>query len=155
MWPRELLTQDLDPSCRLYSLQYEARELERANLIYNLPDKTIDEFAQSIYDDLQQAGLLNPKEPLLFVSYSLGGLVTRSLIINHLKKDGRSNLMGVLFVASPLNGSEMEGQIMADLKPVISFLLPATDIFESIGKDEFVDHFRYVGFPCSAVVNNI
>ena len=60
-------------------IQYEAKQLERDHLRSNVPDLLIEEFAQSIHDDLKVAGLLD--KPLIVVCYSLGGVVTRSLLM--------------------------------------------------------------------------
>lgn len=73
-------------------------------MINNVPDLTVEEYARSIHADLRQAGLLS--KPLIIVCYSLGGLVTRSLIIDSMSKEEIANVKGVLFVACPLNGSD-------------------------------------------------
>lgn len=85
-------------------MRYDAKYLERDHVIYNLPDLTIEEFAKSICLDLRVAHLLD--KPLVLVSYSMGGLVTRSLIMEFMTEAERSNVKAVYFLASPLNGSD-------------------------------------------------
>ena len=75
-------------------------EADRAN--FNLPDEDVDEIATKIGNEW--AHPLLTSDQLYIVGYSMGGLVTRSLLLNHkkIKADG------VLFVASPLSGESME-----------------------------------------------
>jgi len=71
-----------------------------------LPDRKIEEFADEIWNDVERAGIAE-HQSIYLVAYSLGGIVTRSLVTrnwNQLK----GKLKSVLFVASPLNGGDME-----------------------------------------------
>lgn len=55
-----------------------------------------------IYKDLELAGLTHGKD-LYFVGFSMGGVVLRHLIVNY-----DLHPAGVVFVASPLIGSNIE-----------------------------------------------
>ena len=62
----------------------------------------------------------------------------------------RANVKGVLFLASPINGSDQAAVIKTDLKPFISSLIPFIDNFvSSFTADEFMNHFYDTGFPLS------
>ena len=73
-------------------------------MINNVPDLKVEEYAESICRDLREAGLLD--KPLFIVTYSMGGLVTRSLLISSMTEKERANVKGVLWVACPINGSD-------------------------------------------------
>jgi len=74
---------------------------------------------------LKRARIL--ERPTIFVSYSLGGVITRSIINKHLDASQRKNVKAILFIASPLNGSDTGDQIRNDLRPFIGPFLPFKD----------------------------
>ena len=96
------------------------------------------------------------ERPTIFVSYSLGGVITRAIINTCLDEQERKNVKAILFLASPLNGSDTGDQIRNDLRPFIGPFLPFKDSFgNSISPHEFVDHFYEAGFPLSNVTKTV
>jgi len=47
------------------------------------------------------------RKPFYLVSYSLGGVITRQVIMNLADQGMINNFKGILFVSCPLNGSDM------------------------------------------------
>lgn len=131
-----------------YAIQYEAKQLERDHIVYNVPDLRVEEYAESICSDLRKAGLL--KKKLIVVCYSMGGLVSRSMLMEAMTEDERTNVKGVLFVASPINGSKSADEIKNDLKPFIATFINFSDPTGcALHTDEFSTHFYEAGFPLS------
>jgi alpha-beta hydrolase superfamily lysophospholipase len=60
---------------------YESKMLEREHYVYNIPDNDLDDFANIISSDLITAGI--GKKPYIIVSFSLGGAITRSLVVRN------------------------------------------------------------------------
>ena len=94
------------------------------------------------------AGLLS--KPMIIVAYSLGGVVARSLLMEAMSDKERANVKGVIFVASPINGSDQAEVIKDDLKPFITPFVPFLDNFtSSFTTEEFSNHFFDAGFSLS------
>jgi len=123
--------------------------LERDHVVNNVPDLSVENYADSICSDLRKANLLD--KPLIVVCYSMGGIVTRSLILDAMTQEERSNVKAVFFIASPINGSDSSSTIKNDLRPFIApfipFLCPLAG--SCLSADEFCDHFYEAGFPLS------
>ena len=143
LWPPKFL-----PEYKVYAVQYETKLLDSQRILYNLKDYGPDEFARELRQDLKAAGITD----LYFVCYSMGGLVVRSLIVDHLDN---LNVNGVLFVACSLSGQTMSAQIKKDVGPLITGLQPFLDPFDSISPEYFREHFYDSGFPVSKVLLSI
>ena len=102
---------------------------------------------------MNEAKVIGGDTPLIIVAYSLGGIVARQIVVDHL--EANRNLKGILFLASPLHGSEMERQIMRDLSPFVTMLRPYFDHFNAISEQEQIHHFRYEGFSVSRISDDI
>ena len=62
----------------------------------------------------------------------------------------RKNVKGVIFCASPINGSDQAEAIKEDLKPFITPLAVSLDHWNvSLPADEYLNHFYDSGFPLS------
>ncbi len=70
-----------------------------------MPDHEFDDIAAIISNDLINAGV--GSRPFILISYSMGGVLTRHMILKSGMKDKTSNLKGVAFIASPLHGSTL------------------------------------------------
>jgi hypothetical protein len=66
-------------------VKYESKKLEREHYLYNIPDQDIDGLNDRIVGDLRAAGV--GTRPFLIVSYSMGGVVTRHIILKQLTSD--------------------------------------------------------------------
>ena len=87
---------------------------------------------------------------MIIVAFSLGGLVTRSLLVHAMTEAERVNVKGVIFCASPINGSDQADVIKEDLKPFITPLAVSLDPYQvALPAEEFLNHFYDVGFPLS------
>lgn len=87
-------------------VRYESKRLELDHYLFNIPDHGIESLSSminkykiAIYNlrDLENAGV--GKRPYVIIAYSMGGVVSRSMILNN---DNRSNLKGIAFIGSPL-----------------------------------------------------
>ncbi len=86
-------------------VRYDSKKLEREHFLFNLPDHEFDDIAAIISNDLINAGV--GSRPFIIISYSMGGVLTRHMILRSGMKDKTSNLKGVAFIASPLHGSTL------------------------------------------------
>ena len=66
-------------------------------------------------DDFSKARV--GERPYIIIGYSMGGLLTRHMVATSEK--ARSNLKGIVFVASPLKGSTLNQQVNDDLRGII------------------------------------
>jgi surfactin synthase thioesterase subunit len=66
-------------------VKYESKKLEREHYLFNIPDQDIDGLNDRIVRDLKAAGV--GTRPFLIVSYSMGGVVTRHIILKQLISD--------------------------------------------------------------------
>ena len=66
-------------------MKYESKKLEREHFLFNIPDKDIDGLNDKIVGDLKAAGV--GTRPFVIVSYSMGGVVTRHIILKQLISD--------------------------------------------------------------------
>ena len=66
-------------------MKYESKKLEREHYLFNIPDQDIDGLNNRIAGDLKAAGV--GTRPFLIVSYSMGGVVTRHIILKQLISD--------------------------------------------------------------------
>ena len=66
-------------------MKYESKKLEREHYLFNIPDQDIDGLNDRIVGDLKAAGV--GTRPFLIVSYSMGGVVTRHIILKQLISD--------------------------------------------------------------------
>ena len=88
---------------------------------------------------------------MIFVGYSLGGLICRELI-----NRGSQDVRGVLFIASPLTGdNRMDLIVRKDIAGYLPGTQPFLDSLESINTDEFITHFFERGFEPSAISKGI
>ena len=60
-------------------MKYDSKKLEREHYLFNIPDQDIDGLNDRIVGDLKTAGV--GTRPFLIVSYSMGGVVTRHIIL--------------------------------------------------------------------------
>eukprot|EP00347_Sterkiella_histriomuscorum_P022197 403331334 len=88
-----------------------------------------------VQGDLKKAGV--GKRPFIFVSYSMGGVVTRQIILQH--PEISQNLKGVQFIGSPLVKSDLREQINDDMKG----LIPICNhyMLDAIHNLEYISHF--------------
>lgn len=141
-------------------VKYDSKKLEREHFLHNIPDYDIDELIEKIVKDLKAAGV--GQRPFILVSYSMGGVVTRHLIVkqlvsekSYMKEEFEKNLKGVAFIASPLNGSTMADEINQDIKGLISVMNKSLISHESVKDQEYLSHFIESGFPLSKMTMHI
>ncbi|MDR6983163.1 pimeloyl-ACP methyl ester carboxylesterase/tetratricopeptide (TPR) repeat protein [Rheinheimera pacifica] len=104
LWPRWLAS---DTDCSVWLLAYDAKLSNWQNNAMPLPDQ-----GDSVLETLStEEGLRN--RPLLLIGHSMGGLVIKTLI-SHGRTKGVaryknvvSRIHGVVFIATPHNGSQM------------------------------------------------
>jgi len=66
-------------------IKYESKKLEREHFLMNIPDHDIEELNDRIVKDLKGAGVAT--KPFVIVSYSMGGIVMRDLILKQLSSE--------------------------------------------------------------------
>jgi hypothetical protein len=114
----------------------------------NIPDFSIDEIGESISKDLKAARV--GSRPFFIISFSMGGVVSRSIILNQLDSN-LSNLKGVLFISSPLQGSNIKDEVEADLGRLIPLYNSFSPFEDAITAEEFNQYFLDQGFPQTKV----
>jgi len=141
-------------------VKYESKKLEREHYLYNIPDQDIDGLNDRIVGDLIAAGV--GTRPFLIVSYSMGGVVTRHIILKQLTSDRSlmrekfaKNFKGVAFIASPLKGSTMRDEINEDMKCLIPVMNKSLIPHDPIKDHEYLHHFMESGFPLSKMTLHI
>jgi hypothetical protein len=66
------------------------------------------------------------KKPIIFVSFSMGGLITKQLILND--KDLQSHVKSILFLAVPHFGSSVVDDTMVYMNRALQGYLPFLEI---------------------------
>lgn len=98
-WPGIVIEDPQFPSCGVYTFEY-ASSVSDSRV-------SISSAADSMWSYLQDADLITPGRLLVFVCHSMGGIVTRRLIVTRqgaLRRGGVSPI-GLFLVASPTMGS--------------------------------------------------
>jgi len=129
LWPADFLIKDLERAgmgrVDLLMVQYDSAMINLPHVLMNFPDRSIHDYANQISLDLKKARI-GEDSKFVVVCHSMGGLVWRHILVNPelLSQKQRQNCKGVIFVASPLNGSIMRDQVKEDLGrgPMLSFL---------------------------------
>ena len=95
-WP-DLLTQDRTfDNYNIYVYEFPSSLLEKSD--------TIDELTSDMMFRLEDAGVLGHEE-LIFLSHSMGGLVTRGLLVKHHELIEKTGF--IYFFSTPTTGSEL------------------------------------------------
>ena len=118
-------------------IRYESKQLLVEQMSENIPDWSIDQIGQSISQDLKAAQV--GERPFFIISFSLGGVISRNIILNH--TPNLSNLKGVIFIASPLNGSLIKEEVENDLSRLIPLFNSFTPFDSAITSEEFNQFF--------------
>ena len=74
--------------------------MEGDTIFRNLPDLNPEEIASQVLESLQKAGI----KKCFIVSYSMGGLVMREMVLN---PNFNLDVSGCVILSSPLRGSGM------------------------------------------------
>lgn len=135
-WP-QWMAEDL-PSFGVYSLHYHSPKVFLATTdVANMP---LYDKAKEILDFLSSSGI--GKNPLIIISYSLGGLLTKQILRicndNNNKKWTKllNNTIGVVFLGTPHDGSSMANiaTIVQDL-PIVNLVCEKSDVVETLKKN--------------------
>ncbi|KAF4535003.1 SesB-related regulatory protein [Lasiodiplodia theobromae] len=133
-WPRDLLPKDL-PHARIISFGYDA-SFAHFYPFYgprNVPQgTTLDDHSTALFQRLiALEDESSSKRPIIFVTHSLGGLVTANALSRpngtDSKKDEIANrTVGVIFLGTPFEGSEKASWAAAALR-LLSFVSSTND----------------------------
>ena len=122
----------------MFTLRYECMQLSVEHLALNIPDLGIEQIADNLHDQLLECQV--GTRPVVFVCYSMGGVVAKALLSRHSESTITKNTRGVMFIATPHFGSDVIRDTVAFIRPIIvgpsSFLAVASD---SMKGDELMD----------------
>jgi hypothetical protein len=71
----------------------------------NIPDYSIEDFAENIYQSLRKVGVGD--KPTIFVCHSMGGLIGKKVILKFHENGISQNIKGVAFYSTPHYGSQI------------------------------------------------
>ncbi|CDW81169.1 UNKNOWN [Stylonychia lemnae] len=150
IWPLELLSSEYSQqNPRIIFVRYDSRRLQCEHQTFNIPDHSFEDLANKLQKDLKNAGV--GKRPYVIIPYSMGGIVTRTMLLQH--PEQKTNLKGVMFIGSPLIGSDMRAQINEDMKgliPILNNFMNPVD--NAISNADYNQHFLFEGLQ---IINSI
>jgi triacylglycerol esterase/lipase EstA (alpha/beta hydrolase family) len=116
----ELLSKDLGTNHSLILVQYTSNQLWLPHFTFNIPDYSLHDLGESVANQLEAAQV--GQRPFVIIAFSMGGVVTREVILNQLSDAQLKNLRSVVFIASPLGGSNMKEQVKKELERIVPAL---------------------------------
>ncbi|SPO07258.1 uncharacterized protein DNG_09952 [Cephalotrichum gorgonifer] len=111
LWPKTLLSEDL-PRARILTLGYDS-DGTKSNRV---TDVSMESYASDLCERLTsfRAGRESSDRPLVFVAYSLGGLLCAQIIVKGALGDGAdsmsiiaNNTRGIVFLGTPFQGTRV------------------------------------------------
>jgi hypothetical protein len=116
-WP-EMLTHDpAFDGQNIYVYEYITPLMKRALA----PSELVGE----MYDTLKNDGVLNQDE-FTFISHSMGGIITCKFILRN-QGELAGKIRMLLFLATPMNGSEFSKVVRLSFNPQVEILIPNDD----------------------------
>ncbi len=91
---------------------------------FNIKNRDTQEISSEIISQLKEVGIGH--KPIIFVSFSMGGLITKQLILND--KDLQSQVKSILFLAVPHFGSSVVDDTMVYMNRALQGYLPFLEI---------------------------
>ncbi|KAH7460874.1 Protein SERAC1 [Phytophthora ramorum] len=165
IWPDVLLANDLqrhNVPARLVTLGYEAGMVSWSS---PWPSLTLQErgrvmlsalYAANIGRDRHHPGA--PARPVVFITHSMGGLLTKKMLLLEREQHDRSGLAdsttGVVFLAVPHFGSDLAKGVRSES---IRKLIQTHPAIENLGTDpsgrlkDLNDRFKQLGIDCLSV----
>ncbi|CAF3764929.1 unnamed protein product [Rotaria sordida] len=107
-WPKDWLSKDISTShIRMLAIDYESTvsEWQLRSLPRNIMRRSMYDRAKEIGEQLKQAGI--GKRPIIWISHSMGGLLTKYILTNEENEDIRSNTRACVFFSVPHFGAEL------------------------------------------------
>jgi hypothetical protein len=165
VWPDVLLSKDLrrnNVPARLVTLGYEAGMVSWSS---PWPSLTLQERARVMLSALYAANIGRdrhhpgaPARPVVFVTHSMGGLLTKKMLLLEREQHDRSGLAdsttGVVFLAVPHFGSDLAKGVRSES---IRKLIQTHPAVEDLGADpngrlkDLNDSFKQLGIDCLSV----
>ncbi|KAJ8575579.1 hypothetical protein ON010_g3634 [Phytophthora cinnamomi] len=163
IWPDVLLARDLQRSgvpARLVTLGYEAGMVSWSS---PWPSLTLQERARVMLSALYAAYIGRcrpnaPARPVIFITHSMGGLLTKQMLLVGREQRVRSSLAdntaGVVFLAVPHFGSDLAKGVRSES---IRKLIQAHPAIADLGADpngrlkDLNDSFKQLGIDCFSV----
>lgn len=96
-WPEIAKADPELGSCGIATISYRTA--------LNSPRYSVTDAAAELYECLQDERLVGDQSPLLFVGHSMGGIVTRKMLLAEQERLAPVPAIGLLLVASPSRGS--------------------------------------------------
>ncbi|CAF2960728.1 unnamed protein product [Rotaria sp. Silwood2] len=107
-WPKDWLSKDISTShIRMLAIDYESivSEWQLRSLPRNIMRRSMYDRAKEIAEQLKQAGV--GKRPIIWITHSMGGLLTKYILTNEENKDITSNTRACVFFSVPHFGAEL------------------------------------------------
>lgn len=133
-------------SMKKISTAFEQKGYNVVNWGYPSREKTIEEHAEDLVENLVKTAAVNPNEPIHFVTHSLGGIITRAAL-NHPKCPEEAKMGRAVLIAPPNQGSKF-GNFLNYFGPIRKIVGPKAG-----AQVLLIEDFSYIGeFPATCEV---